>query len=291
MSVLAGKRIVITRASDKAQAFADQLRALGADPLIMPTIEIAPVEDTSKLTDIFTRHFRPLFGTEYEDHYDARPAWWESYYFDWIIFTSANAFNHVWQYLGRHYGNSFTDQSDSYHPTGFTNPFRAKIAVVGNATAKAVSQYNMKVDLIGNPHTAEGLFQTMSAQFDLNGLKILLPQGDLARPVLANLLRQAGAEVTEVIAYRNIQPPVNIDSINQPIDAITFTSASTVENFCSLFDDPLSVIGSAFVVCIGPVTADAARDLGLPVHEIADPHTMEGLLNALITVFERNTIQ
>jgi uroporphyrinogen III methyltransferase/synthase len=105
--------------------------------------------------------------------------------------------------------------------------------------------------------------------------------------VLADLLCEAGAEVNSVIAYENVKPVIDPTSLSKPVDAVTFTSSSTVENFVEMFDDPLAVIGGAVVACIGPVTAETTRRLGLPVHLIAEPHTGEGLIAALSEAFER----
>lgn len=202
----------------------------------------------------------PTIAIESPKNLDALKAALQNTY-NWVIFTSGNAVEQV-----------------------FNFPLNTqKIAAVGTATAKAIESHGSCVDLIPTIHTAEALYETMAAQFELQGMKILLPQGDLAKPTLAESLRQAGADVQTVIAYRTVRPTIQVD-FSQPIDAITFTSASTVHHFMAWFDE----IGESRIVCIGTVTAEAVREYGLSVHAIAEPHTLEGLIRALCRLFEQS---
>jgi len=239
-----GKRIVITRPPHQAAAFAEQLRAQGAEPITLPTITIEPLADTAALDTTLRQSY------------------------DWAIFTSANTVEHVWRRC-----------------TVLGVGLPPRIAAVGAATAHAMEQRGLHPDLIPSEHTAAGLFADLSRQVDLSGQHIFLPQGDLANPALAIQLGAVGARVTTITAYRNIRPNPGSDALAQPFDAITFTSASTIQNFVALFDNPLAVIGAARVVCIGPISAQAAQDAGMPVHAIAKPHTIEGLIQALVELF------
>jgi uroporphyrinogen III methyltransferase/synthase len=245
---LQSKRIAITRPPHKAGSFADQLRSLGAEAILLPMITIEPLDDFSELD-------HALQGD-----------------YDWTIFTSANAVEYLWQRL---------------EALAISPRILGKIAVVGTATAQALHERGILPNLIPSEHTAQALFQVLADQVRLGDRRILLPQGDLASPDLANQLREAGAQVAAILAYRNVHPSLEGVSLAQPLDAITFTSPSTVHNFIALFEQPLSVIGSARVVCIGPVTAQAAQEAGLIVHRIAEPHTVEGLIDALSELFQR----
>jgi uroporphyrinogen-III synthase len=247
---LAGKRIVITRPPHTAGDFADRLRELGAEPVLLPTITIQPPTDPAPLDDALRRLDR----------------------YDWLILTSANAVTHITQRL-----------------TALNlDPVWPAIAVIGPATGKALQEtYGVTPAVMPEKHVAEALFTALCDQTVLSGARVLLPQGDLARPVLADLLRGTGAAVDSVIAYENVRPEIDPALLSAPFDAVTFTSSSTVQNFVDLFGDLLSVIGTARIACIGPVTADTARELGLPVHIVAEPHTVDGLIDALITAFER----
>jgi uroporphyrinogen-III synthase len=134
-------------------------------------------------------------------------------------------------------------------------------------------------------HVAEALFEALARHTALAGMSVLLPQANLARPALADLLRGAGAVVEACTAYETVRPEGEM-ALTGPVDAITFTSSSSVQHFVEMFAP--DAIGAARVACIGPVTADTARALGLPVHIVAEPHTVEGLIAALCESFERN---
>lgn len=251
---LTGKRIVITRPPHKADSMAEQLRALGAEPVLLPTITIQPPTITIQPpTDpaLLDRALRRLNR------------------YDWLILTSANAVTTIWQRF----------ETLGIDPPGIVWP---AVAVIGPATGKALQEHGITPAVMPEKHVADALFAALQNHTDLSGARVLLPQGDRARPVLADLLRGAGAEVETVIAYENIRPEIDPALLSEPFDAVTFTSSSTVQNFVELFDDPLRVIGAALVACIGPVTADSACELGLPVHIIAEPHTVEGLIAALV---------
>ena len=244
MSDLHSRRIVITRPPHKAQKFADQLRDLGAEPILLPTIEILPPEDTQPFDEALKNLSQ----------------------YDCVAFTSANAVRHTWARL------------EAFE----ISPVMPIVAVVGTATQKSLREFDAQPDIMPAEHTAEALFEVMAQKLDLTGMKILLPQADIARPNLGKSLRDAGASVDEIVAYLTVKPKVDTDLLKQPFDAITFTSPSTVQNFCAMFVKPMNVIGNALVVCIGPVTAEAARDLNLPVHLVGNPHTVEGIINALL---------
>jgi uroporphyrinogen-III synthase len=161
------------------------------------------------------------------------------------------------------------------------------VAAIGPATARVLDECRLHVSLVAEKHTAEGLFEALNADTDLRGKRVLLPQSNIARPMLASKLREAGALVDVVTAYETVRPDIDPSSWAGSFDAITFTSPSTIQNFVDLFDDPAAVIGDALVAAIGPVTANTARDLGLRVDVVADPHTVEGLVMALSEAFEK----
>ncbi|NLX08727.1 MAG: uroporphyrinogen-III synthase [Chloroflexi bacterium] len=251
---LAGKRIVITRPPHQAQAFANQLRALGAEPVILPTIEIRPPADPGPLDAALTRLSAYV----------------------WLVLTSANAVEHVWGRIA----------ALDMHPTHWP-----QIAVIGPATAGALEAHGLTPALMPDEHVAEALADALIGAGDLGVRRVLLPQANLARPVLAERLRAAGAIVDAVIAYETVRPMLDPALLGRPADAFTFTSSSTVHNFVEQFDDPAAAIGAALIACIGPVTADAARARGLPVHVVAEPYTVEGLITALSLAFEKDVIR
>lgn len=253
---LTGKRIVVTRPPHAAEAFADRLRALGAEPVLLPTIRIRPPQDPGPLDRALTHLAQ----------------------YDWAIFTSANAVEHVWNRLDAIDAGS---RGVSWPPS----------AAIGPATARALRERGLHAALVPEQHIAEALFAALAQRAHLAESRIFLPQGNLARPVLADLLREAGAVVDAPIAYETVAADTDPTLLAPPIDAIAFTSPSTVQSFAAQFDDPLALLGSARIACIGPITADAARACGLPVHIMADPHTTEGLIAALRAALARHPIE
>jgi uroporphyrinogen-III synthase len=179
--------------------------------------------------------------------------------FDWVVLTSTNGAGRFLAALG-----------------GRTAP---PVAVVGPGTAAAVRAAGIEPALVPERFVAEGLL----AAFPPGPGRVLLPQADGARPVLASGLRAAGWEVEAVVAYRTVpaDPPPAVIERARAADAITFTSGSTVTGY-------LAAAGAGavppVVVCIGPVTADVAEAAGLTVASVATEHTIEGLVAALEAV-------
>ena len=248
MSVLQNRRIVITRPPYKAQEFAQQLRWLGATPIILPLITIHPLSDTTEL--------------------DAKLAAITSY--DRVILTSSSTVRQI------------QARFDALNLT----PRFPKIAVIGTSTAKTLQKYGIMPDIIPCEHTAEALFDALSRHTDLAQQRIFLPQSDLARPILADLLRGAGAVVDTVAAYQTVSPQIDAALLETPFDAITFTSSSTVNQFMLSFDNPADIIRDARIACIGPVTAETAHAAGLRVHAVASTHSLTGLIDSLIELFQ-----
>jgi uroporphyrinogen-III synthase len=242
---LQGKIIAVTRPLPDAESLADLLTAHGAEPLIMPLIDIRPLDDPRPLDALLQKQY------------------------DWAIFTSANAVRQVW---GRLATLNIAPQID-------------RVAAVGVKTGAELSRHGITPSIIPDDHSADELFRAMDGH--LKNQRILLPQADRARPVLAQMLREAGAQVEAVTAYHTVFAEVDKNLLAADFDAITFTSASTVSSFIAQIDDPRACIGEALIACIGPVTAQAAQQNGLPVHVIAHPHTAQGLVNGLSAAFER----
>jgi uroporphyrinogen III methyltransferase/synthase len=121
---------------------------------------------------------------------------------------------------------------------------------------------------------------------------VLLPRADIARPALADLLRERGADVVEVTAYRTLRPEIKAGDLRDLLTGVTvatFTSSSTVRNLAAMAQDAGLVLAPALedttIACIGPITAGTARELGLKVHVVAEEYTIDGLVKALIRCF------
>lgn len=278
---LAGLRIANTRAARQAPSVTRLLEAEGAKVLHYPTVEIRPCARSEKL--------------------DAALKGLTAGHFDWLVITSANTVYTLADRL-RALGIRHAAVAQS----------NTKVAVVGAATAAAVGEeLNLSVDLLPDESMAESLAAGLRVG---RGGRVFLPQSAIARPVLVNALRRAGAEVTVVAAYRTVVGRGGDDLPRQlcrgKVDAVLFTSASTVHNFVHRLKAEfqgeseegaipparegggrsplLSTCFSQFdvaVACIGPVTAAAARRRALPVRVVAENRTVEGLVHSLKSYF------
>ncbi|MGE5221798.1 MAG: uroporphyrinogen-III synthase [Omnitrophica WOR_2 bacterium] len=246
---LKGARVVITRPRRQADEFAKALRQAGALPISFPVIEIGPLEDYTALD-------RALCDL---------PA------YDWLVLTSANGVEAVWERLAF---------------LGMDNiPGGTKIAAIGPKTAAALASRGASVSFMPEEYVAEAMLPGLG---DLHGRKILLARADIARPALANAIRTAGGEAHEIPAYRTLPArlePGSLEALQAGAEIITFTSSSTVLNFVALVRsaglDPLHLPGSPLVACIGPVTVATAREQGFIAGVVAAEYTTAGLLAAL----------
>jgi uroporphyrinogen III methyltransferase/synthase len=254
---LFGRRIVATRAREQAGTLSERLRALGADVLELPTIEIRPAAD-----------YGPL---------DSAIARLASY--DWLIFTSANGVRFFLERL---------DQSPAD-----LRALRARICAIGPATRAAVESLHLKVDLIGAAYVAEGLIEAFAAH-DLAGKRVLLPRAAVARDLVPAELSRRGAQVDVVEAYRTVVPEPGAErareifaSAHKP-DCITFTSSSTVRNFVSLAGT--EALEGVKAISIGPITSRTARELGIDVAAEASVFTIDGLIEAILASYSPSQV-
>ena len=253
---LFGKRILVTRAREQASEFVKMLRDLGAEPIEFPSIRIAPLDDYTALDQALSRAY------------------------DWIIFTSVNGVAATWdriENLGR-------------DARVFAN---TKICAIGPTTAQALAAYGLRADFVPSEYVAESIVAGIG---DVNGKRILLPRADIAREKIAHDLRARGAIVDDLAAYRTLTTDANDPNaqhirdllIAGEIDAITFTSSSTVRGFVNALQSKIENLKFK-TICIGPITAQTAHDLGLCVDVIAQEYTLEGLTKALVSCWTKGT--
>jgi uroporphyrinogen III methyltransferase/synthase len=256
---LFGRRIVVTRPRPQGALLADLLEERGADVVPFPTIEIAP----------------PLDAPALERAVAASPG------YDWIVFTSANG---VEAFFAR-----FAAQGRDVRELA-----RVQLAAIGPETAAQLARRLLRAAVVPDDYRAEGLLAALAGE-DLHGRRVLLPRAAGARAILPEELARRGARVDEVIAYRAV-PPATVDVAGlaaaldaRSIDAITFTSSSTVRHFADLVGGPtldrLIRDGRPVIACIGPVTAGTARELGLAVDVIPAAYTAAALADALAAHF------
>jgi uroporphyrinogen III methyltransferase / synthase len=255
---LSGKRILITRAREQSAESASLLRKMGAEVIVFPTIEIVP----------------PLRW----DGLDKAIGELQSY--DWVIFTSANGVHFFWRRLeekGRR----------------LRLPSSLKVCAIGPATATALKEKGVSVSYIPKEYIAEAILNGF-LKMAIRGRRILLARARIARDVLPKGLNKMGAEVDVVEVYRTIKPKGGARKLRQllteeKIDAITFTSSSTVNHFAELLkkEDLKTYLKGISIACIGPVTTRTAKAWGMKVTIQPDEYTLPGLTRAIAEYFEK----
>lgn len=252
---LLGLRVLVTRPPSGGAAFAEALRALGAEPVLAPAIDVRVLEDTTAL-DLALRRL----GT-----------------YDWVVFTSANGVRHAWSRLEALGLDAALEDGEHGRRPGVP-----RVAAIGPATAAALERRGVRPDYVPPEYVAEALASGLPIGA---GARVLCLRADLARPALREILTRRGAHVDDVTAYRTVPqraPEGAHDGGAQgappAVDVVTFTSPSTVRGHVARFGAPPAATA---IVCIGPVTARAARELGLDVRAVAERYTVDGLLDAL----------
>ena len=252
MTILSGKRILITRPSGEGHAFGQALQDLEAKPIYLPTIQIAPVEDTSCLD----RALADLAN------------------YDWLVFTSANAVEAVFERL-----NAIGAQTAS---------LPLKVASIGPKTAASLQARGLHPDLVPTEYISDAIVPGMG---ELHEKWVLLPLADIAKDSLPKAIRDAGGVPHVVTAYHTIPAtpdPEGLTELQAGVDLITFTSGSTARNFVTLIQkagmDPFHLPGNPIVACIGPKTAQVAQQTGFTVDIVADEYTSQGLVDKIARV-------
>ena len=166
---------------------------------------------------------------------------------------------------------------------------RPGIAVVGTSTAQEVRRRGWSIEVLPKKQTGRGLVQAMAEAGVGAGTRVLQPASDIARDEVRAGLESLGAEVVQVVAYRTVPAPLDLDEVRAAAaegspDAFTFTSPSSVENLIAPLDDELRELARGTpAICIGPTTAEAARVAGFFRIFEADPHSLEGLADRVAT--------
>ncbi len=250
---LFGKRVLITRTTDRAGYLAKKLSDLGAEPIELPLIEVRPPASYAPMD----RAIRDLGN------------------FDWATFTSV-------------YGvRSFFDRlahlkKDSRSLSGL------RVAAVGPETASELRRRGVLADLIPERFETRALVEAFSKRrSEMKNKKVLLLRADIAPPELEHSLRRLGAKPTRVTAYRTRLPQRAAGDLrkvlDRGVDAVTFTSSSTARHFVKALGKTRlrKLPKRIFLASIGPVTSAEMRSLGLKPAAQADPYTIEGLLSVL----------
>jgi uroporphyrinogen III methyltransferase / synthase len=247
---LFGKRIVVTRATQQAPALSDRLRELGADVVEMPATQIARLD------------LKPL-----------REAIQRLPTFDWLVFSSQNAVSIFWEQL-------LGQGRDARSFAG------VKIAAVGPATAGALLERGITVDVIPERFVAEGLLDALRVRDDVARSSVLYVTAQGARDVLPRGLREMNAEVSVIEAYRSIADGEGAKRLatqleSDKIDLVTFTSGSAVRGFVDAVGGELAQKVAA--ASMGEQTTTALRDAGIEVKAEAEESTLDGLVAAVLS--------
>ncbi|MEM7096510.1 MAG: uroporphyrinogen-III synthase [Actinomycetota bacterium] len=248
---LAGRRVLVTRSASQASALSERLRALGAEPLELATIAIAEPSDGGVALRAAVDRLRS---------------------YDRVVVASPNGARVLLETLATSLGEP--------RPAGSAGEPFPPVACVGPATAAAFNGSRLRVDLVPDRSVAEGLVDAVGTPAS-SSARLLLVQAEVARAVLADGLRSNGWDVERVAGYRTIDGVIDDAerAAAATADVVTFTSSSTVERFVRL-------VGMAslppVVVSIGPITSTTARDHGIAVSAEADPHNLDGLVDALV---------
>ena len=255
---LRGMRILVGRARHQAGALTAELRQCGADVIEIPFIEIRK-----------PRSFQPL---------DAALKSLDTY--DWLILTSANGVEAMWERMEK---RRLTNSALNH----------LHIAAIGPATKKAIEQRGGKVDVVPKEYVAESVVRSLKTK--VKGKRVLLVRAKVARDVIPQELRKAGAHVDVVEAYETVVPQSSRRRLQAALKhagkrphVITFTSSSTVRNFVELLGlgkrGRRSSLAGIRMASIGPVTSATLREFGLPVDISAKKFTIPGLVQAVTRI-------
>jgi len=258
---LFGRRVLVTRARHQALETCRLLERLGAETVAMPTIEIRTL-DPEPLCQALSAAAS----------------------IDFLVLTSANAVEPLRAALARL-------GLDSRALAG------TSVCAIGPGTAQALASIGLRADLVPTDHRAEGLLELLPAE-RVAGRRVLVPRAAVAREILPVTLEQRGARVELVPVYETILPPpertaLGVEALEAgEVDVLTFTSASTVENFAAIVGPRLGELTRGrLVAAIGPVTREACTAAGLPVDVMPSSYTLGAMVEALVSHLARHQTQ
>lgn len=242
------KRILITRPRAQADDFAERLRSAGFEPIFFPVIEIRPMEDNVALE----RALEKLSC------------------YDWVVFTSVNAVDVVF--------------NNSNLPKGVKGQ-GVRVAAIGPKTAEALQARGVTPDFVPDEYVAESILPGLG---DLRGKWVLLPRAEIARKALPEAIAAAGGIPHEITVYQTLPArpdAAGLAALQSGVDIVTLTSPSTVQNFIAIAQrlglDAAHLPGDPLFACIGPITEQAARAAGLVNLAVAREYTTEGLIDVI----------
>jgi len=246
---LFGRKILVTRSREQASVLSQKLEELGAKAVEFPIIKIVPNIDEKQINILY----------ESVDKYD------------WIIFTSVNGVNIFF--------DKFKTSKKDIRSIG-----NAKICAIGEATKQALENLYLTVNFTPEEYVAEALTEGLKDKIK-SGDKVLIQRAESARELLPETLKEFGAVVAVFPLYNTIIPETNDTNLNEilkDIDTITFASSSTVTNFVQILGkENLNLLENKEIICIGPITAETARNIGIKSLKTAKEYTIDGMIKIL----------
>ncbi len=244
------RRVLVTRPEGQAEALCARLRAIGIDPVAVPTVAILPPQSFDAL-DLSLRQL---------------------HLYRWVIFTSVNG---VQALFNRGAALGLMVKA----------PPSTRWAAIGPATAAQLTRQGISRVWVPTRFISSAIAEELPSVL---GSRILWIRADIATPALAAQLRTRGAVVDEVVAYRTVEAPAGAgeqlaEAMRSGVEAVVFTSASTVRGFAQLLEvqGEIQRVRELELIAIGPVTAEAISAMGWPVHQIADEHSIDGIIRLL----------
>lgn len=260
---LAGRTIVVTRAPEQATELVRELERMGAEVILLPTVAFAPPADWAPVDEVLRR----IAG------------------FDALLFTSQNAVRFLMQRC----------KKTGVMPEALAS-LKHLIAAVGTATARAAMDEGLRVDCVARNHSGEAIARELRDL--LASRKVLLPRSDLADERMPALLREGGADVTEVVAYRTVPPETpdaaNLASVTRgDVDTIIFASPSAYHNLARYIgaSDLAKLSARVQFAAIGATTAKAIHDSGAEVAIESREASAACLVAAIAKYYEREAAQ
>ncbi len=255
---LFGKRVLVTRALEQAGEFTSLLEKNGAEPITFPTIKTTPPPSWAPLD----RAIRRLSG------------------YDWAIFTSVNGVKFFFERVTK-LGLDLRELKG------------VKICAIGPRTAEAVRRLGIRVDLTPGEFRAESIIDALGKR-NIKGKRFLLARALKAREVLPIEIKRLGGRIDVVPAYKTVRPKKEADELKKllkegGVDIVTFTSSSTVTNFLSMFKkgEGPELVRPVYVACIGPITAETAREARIRVDIMPKSYTIPALTEAMAEFFRQ----
>ncbi|MBE9528736.1 MAG: uroporphyrinogen-III C-methyltransferase [Proteobacteria bacterium] len=255
---LFAKRVLVTRTAEQAGSFTAVLENRGAEPVNFPTIKTVAPPSWKE----FDRSVKRLST------------------YDWAIFTSANGVKYFIERLHK-LGLDIRELKG------------VKLCAIGPQTAAAVKALGIGVDLVPKKFIAEGVLEAFGKR-GIKGKKFLLPRALKAREILPIEISRLGGKIDVVPVYKTIRPRSGAKEVRErflagEIDAVTFTSSSTVTNFAAMFKkgEAAELVKDSLIACIGPVTAATAKELGFTVGVMAKEYTIPGLTTAMEKYYKK----